>query len=369
MSEGFLQIRKVRKSFDSVIAIEDVSLEVPRGEFLTFLGPSGSGKSTTLYVIAGFHEPSEGDVRIEGKSILSMPSHKRNIGMVFQQYTLFPHLSVGENVAFPLRVRRQPSARIDAKVEEMLALVRLDGLRDRRPGELSGGQQQRVALARALSYDPPLLLMDEPLSALDKKLREEMQYEIRRIHHETGVTILYVTHDQEEALRLSDRIALFNHGRIEQIGSGSCLYMNPSSEFVAGFIGNSNFLDAEIEGLEGGKAKVVFPDGTEVSGVRLCDKSTGVGKGVVVVRPENIRILPPGEPGSGIMQVRVRDMTFLGENTHLLAETAWGQEIKVRSPLVLDETRGLSIGDVAHIRWTAGESIVFPGRHCQSKSA
>jgi putative spermidine/putrescine transport system ATP-binding protein len=242
MTPVFLDIRGIRKVYGRSTAVENVSVDVRQGEFLTFLGPSGSGKSTTLYIIAGFQDPTEGDVLLNDRTILGVPSHKRNIGMVFQRYTLFPHLTVGENVAFPLRVRRRPGAEVDRKVDEMLQLVRLDGFRDRMPGQLSGGQQQRVALARALAYDPPILLMDEPLSALDKKLREEIQVEIRRIHRETGVTILYVTHDQEEALRLSDRIAVFSHGRIDQIGTGRELYENPATRFVAGFIGSSDFL-------------------------------------------------------------------------------------------------------------------------------
>ena len=210
--DAFLSLRGLRKTFGPVVAIDNVSLDIRRGEFMTFLGPSGSGKSSTLYVVAGFQDPTEGSVMLERRSLLGVPPNQRNIGMVFQRYTLFPHLSVAENIAFPLRVRKQDDAQVRAKVAAMLKLVHLDGFGHRAPSELSGGQQQRVAIARALAYDPPVLLMDEPLSALDKKLRDELQTELRRIHQETGVTILYVTHDQEEALRLSDRIAVFNAG-------------------------------------------------------------------------------------------------------------------------------------------------------------
>ena len=197
MTQPFLSIQGIEKKYGAVTAVADVSLDIAEGEFVTFLGPSGSGKSTTLYAIAGFLEPTRGDVLLNGRTLLDVPSNKRNIGMVFQRYTLFPHLNVTENVAFPLKVRRRPKAEIDAKVAKMLKLVRLEQMADRMPAQMSGGQQQRVALARALAYDPPILLMDEPLSALDKKLREEIQFEIKRIHNETGVTILYVTHDQE----------------------------------------------------------------------------------------------------------------------------------------------------------------------------
>ncbi len=361
MTETFLDINSIHKTFGTFVAVNDVSLKVPEGEFLTFLGPSGSGKSTTLYTIAGFLNPTKGEITLKGKSILSIPPHKRNIGMVFQQYTLFPHLTVGENVAFPMRVRHRPLTEISAKVDEMLALVRLDGMRDRMPGMLSGGQQQRVALARALSYDPPLLLMDEPLSALDKMLREDLQMEIRRIHNQTGVTILYVTHDQEEALRLSDRIALFNDGRIEQIGTGLDLYMNPKSKFVAEFIGNSNFLDSEIEHVEKDLGKVVFPDGSEMSGVRYCDKQAMTGKGVVLVRPENIRVHTLKTAHDSDMRVKISDITFLGANIHLLVETQWGQAINIRSPIGLDDSKGVNIGDVAYLRWDSEHGIVFPG--------
>ena len=192
MTEPFLKIENIRKEYGSVVAVHNVDLNIDKGEFMTFLGPSGSGKSTTLYILAGFENPTRGDIKINGQSLLSTPSNKRNVGMVFQRYTLFPNLTVGENIAFPLKVRKRPKAEITEKVRQMLKLVRLEGFEDRRPSQMSGGQQQRVALARALAYDPPVLLMDEPLSALDKKLREEIQYEIRRIHHQTEVTILYV---------------------------------------------------------------------------------------------------------------------------------------------------------------------------------
>ncbi|WP_214473669.1 ABC transporter ATP-binding protein [Mesorhizobium sp. dw_380] len=328
MSRPFLSIRAVRKTFGAFVAVHDVTIDVPKGEFLTFLGPSGSGKSTTLYAIAGFQDPSSGDVLLEDKSLLSVPSHKRNIGMVFQRYTLFPHLSVAENVAFPLRVRRRPDTEVKRKVGDMLGLVRLEKFADRYPGALSGGQQQRVALARALAYDPPILLMDEPLSALDKKLRQEIQAEIRRIHRETGVTILYVTHDQEEALHLSDRIALFKEGRIEQIGTGEDLYLRPVSEFVAGFIGNSNFLSAEHLQTTAGAATVRLADGSIVTGVKA---TTPFGQGQKVrlmVRPEAFRLTPG--PASAALAVEIVDTSFFGDRRRVVARTAGGDEIDVR---------------------------------------
>ena len=326
MTHPYLSIRGIEKTYGMVTAVADVSLDVAEGEFVTFLGPSGSGKSTTLYAIAGFLEPTRGDVLLRGQSLLRVPSSKRNIGMVFQRYTLFPHLSVAGNVAFPLKVRRLPKAEIDAKVAAMLKLVRLDGMADRMPAAMSGGQQQRVALARALAYDPPILLMDEPLSALDKKLREEIQFEIKRIHNETGVTILYVTHDQEEALRLSDRVALFNAGRIEQIGAGRDLYERPASRFVASFIGNSNFLDGKLSRSD---QSIVLPDGTKLHGLALGRVDALQDKVSLMIRPDHLRV---GKAGDDSTKLRgtVTGATYLGEYTQISVATGWGATLSVR---------------------------------------
>ena len=329
MTPPFLAIRNIRKTFGSVVAVHDVTIDIPRGEFLTFLGPSGSGKSTTLYAIAGFQDPTSGDVLLEGRSLLAVPSHRRNIGMVFQRYTLFPHLSVAENVGFPLRVRRRPEAEIRRKVADVLALVRLEDFAGRMPGALSGGQQQRVALARALAYDPPILLMDEPLSALDKKLREEIQTEIRRIHRETGVTILYVTHDQEEALHLSDRIALFRDGRIEQIGTGEDLYRRPATDFVAGFIGNSNFLPAQHVETVDGSATVQLADGVRIHGVKV-DGALRRGEGVwLMIRPEAFRFT--ALPGDATLDIEVIDVAFFGERQRMVARLRSGEQLDIRT--------------------------------------
>ncbi|WP_413990049.1 ABC transporter ATP-binding protein [Labrys okinawensis] len=330
MTDPFLAIRGLAKHYGSVTAVEEVSLDIARGEFVTFLGPSGSGKSTTLYVIAGFQDPSAGDVLLNGKSMLRVPPNERNIGMVFQRYTLFPHLSVADNVAFPLRVRRLPRADVDAKVKAMLKLVRLDAYADRMPAQLSGGQQQRVALARALAYDPPILLMDEPLAALDKKLREEIQYEIKRVHLETGVTILYVTHDQEEALRLSDRIALFNHGRIEQLGSGRSLYEEPANRFVASFIGHSNFVSGIFVQGNGDRHAVRLPDGTLLPAI--CNENRRHNDAVaVMIRPDAFALpLSGGSPETPGISVVVRNATYLGDVVQLATSTPWGEDLDVR---------------------------------------
>lgn len=360
MTAAFLQIQRLRKTYDDVVAIDHVSLDVRKGEFMTFLGPSGSGKSTTLYIVAGFQEPTEGCVLLDGRPLLSVTPNKRNTGMVFQRYTLFPHLTVGENVAFPLRVRRRPDAQVKAKVEQMLKLVHLADCRDRMPAQLSGGQQQRVAIARALAYDPPVLLMDEPLAALDKKLREEIQLELRRIHQETGVTILYVTHDQEEALRLSDRIAVFNKGAIEQVGTGEELYANPTSRFVASFIGNSNFLPVRVTANANGGMSGIFPNGLAVATAGQGPALTAGHDGALMIRPEQMRIRAlQGATGEVGLPVTVRDITYLGDAMHYAVATPWQQEISIRMPASHRHDSGLSIGTQAFVEWDARDARVF----------
>jgi putative spermidine/putrescine transport system ATP-binding protein len=361
MTKPFLQIRGIRKDYGPITAVSDVTLDVEQGEFLSFLGPSGSGKSTTLYILAGFQDPTAGDILLEGKSLLSTPSHKRNIGMVFQRYTLFPHLSVGENVAFPLRVRRRPKAEITEKVREALRLVRLDGYEDRMPTHMSGGQQQRVALARALVYDPPVLLMDEPLSALDKKLREEIQYEIRRIHQETSVTILYVTHDQEEALRLSDRIAVFSKGVIDQIGTGPELYANPATRFVAEFIGDSNFLDGEIVSVDGKLAELKLGNGALFGGIPIHGQARTGAPVSLMLRPERIDLARASQSDRPAISGKVRDITFLGNNTHVLVEGPGKSALAVRVPFGNPELQGLAKGDDVALRWKAETAHAFCG--------
>ncbi|RDE08592.1 ABC transporter ATP-binding protein [Pelagibacterium lacus] len=359
MTTPYLHIDGIRKVYGEVVATDHVELTIGESEFLTFLGPSGSGKSTTLYILAGFQDPTAGDIRLRGQSILRIPSHKRQIGMVFQRYTLFPHLSVGENVAFPLRVRRMGRAEIEEKVRNALALVRLSGFEDRMPSAMSGGQQQRVALARALVYDPPVLLMDEPLSALDKKLREEIQLEIRRIHQETGVTILYVTHDQDEALRLSDRIAVFNRGRIEQVGTGAELYAGPATRFVADFIGDSAFLAGRLATVSGNRASLRFPDGTVATDVPVHGGGTVDQEAELMLRPERIELTREPGPEGTTLPVTVQDITFLGNNTTVVLRTGWQQELSARLSFGHPLVGGIGRGDNLHIRWQPDVAQAF----------
>jgi putative spermidine/putrescine transport system ATP-binding protein len=356
MTQAFLSIRGISKVYGAVTAVKSVTMDIAEGEFMTFLGPSGSGKSTTLYVLAGFQDPTDGDILLKGQSLLSIPSHKRNIGMVFQRYTLFPHLSVGENVAFPLRIRRRPQAEIAERVKAALKLVRLEGFEDRKPALMSGGQQQRVALARALVYNPPVLLMDEPLSALDKKLREEIQFEIRRIHQETGVTILYVTHDQEEALRLSDRIAVFSQGEIDQIGTGPELYANPTTRFVAGFIGDSNFIDADVVASSAGKAQLSLPGGVVVEGVPL-HGAVARGRASLLLRPERIELEAGTQAGQ--LNGTVRDITFLGNNIHVMVEPSGIAPLSVRLPFGHGALTGLAPGQAVSLRFNPAMAHAF----------
>ena len=354
----FLSIRGLRKTYGQAVAIDGVSLDIRHGEFMTFLGPSGSGKSTTLYIVAGFQDPTEGTVQLGGKPMLGVPPNQRNIGMVFQRYTLFPHLTVAENIAFPLRVRGWDSTRIAERVQAMLQLVHLHQHGDRKPSQLSGGQQQRVAIARALAYSPPVLLMDEPLSALDKQLREEIQFELKRIHNDTGITILYVTHDQEEALRLSDRIAVFNRGRIEQVGSGIELYEHPATRFVAGFIGHSNFLPVTVHQRRGDVADVLLPDGRPLLDTPLrCDAPAGADA-ALMLRPDRLRLLRTSAQDAHSIPVRVTDLSYLGDVMQVHLTTQWNQDLDIRLPLRPGDAADWHIGTQAHLSWDNAHSQV-----------
>src|SRR5210317_1971154 len=261
---GFVEFTKVQKSYDGEnLVVKDLNLSVGKGEFLTMLGPSGSGKTTCLMMLAGFETATHGEILLGGKPINNIPPHRRGIGMVFQNYALFPHMTVNENLAFPLKVRKMDKAETEAKVKRALEMVQMVEFGDRKPAQLSGGQQQRIALARALVFEPELVLMDEPLGALDKQLREHMQLEIKHIHESLGVTVVYVTHDQSEALTMSNRIAVFNDGIIQQLASPPDLYERPENAFVAQFIGENNKLLGKIKGINGANACTVELDGGE----------------------------------------------------------------------------------------------------------
>ena len=319
-------LERVRKSFGPVTAVDDVSFAIEPGEFITLLGPSGSGKTTTLMMIAGFDHPTEGQIYIDGTPLVGVPPYRRGIGMVFQSYALFPHMTVTENVGFALKQRGAGRADIARRVAETLDVVRLRGYGARYPRQLSGGQQQRVALARAIIFRPRVLLMDEPLSALDKQLREELQLEMKRLHRQLGITFIYVTHDQREALIMSDRVAVMNHGRIEQVGSPADLYDRPANRFVAGFIGESNFLEGEVTAVDGREITV------GVAGARLIaisNRAAALGASVALaVRPEKIGFLdlraPTLETRMNSVNALVREVTFVGEMHRYVLEIAPG---------------------------------------------
>jgi ABC-type Fe3+/spermidine/putrescine transport system ATPase subunit len=302
-----------------VAAVRDLNLTIAAGELLTVLGPSGSGKTSTLMMIAGFVHPSAGEIRIAGRPVMGLPSYRRNIGVVFQSYALFPHMDVFDNVAFPLRMRRIPASERRRRVREVLDLVHLGHMEKRRIQQLSGGEQQRVALARALVFRPPLLLMDEPLGALDRKLKEELQLEIKRVQRATGVTVLYVTHDQQEALILSDRIAIMNHGHLEQVGTPREMYESPISAFVAQFMGESNSLDGIVESTSADSATIALPFKGVVVGCRIAAAQRGA-RTKVIIRPEALEVLPGAArlPTTNVAGGRVEEMVYLGQSIRYL---------------------------------------------------
>ncbi|MBP2301787.1 ABC transporter ATP-binding protein [Azospirillum picis] len=347
-----LQIDGLTKSYGSVVALQPTRLEVPAGEFLTLLGPSGSGKTTLLQMICGLVEPSGGRILIDGRDETRTPVHKRDIGLVFQHYALFPHLTVSENIGFPLRMRGVAAADLDRRVRDALDMVHLGHLGDRFPKELSGGQQQRVALARCFVYQPSVILMDEPLGALDKKLRERMQYEIKRLHRETGATIIYVTHDQEEALAMSDRICLMNHARIEQIGTPHDIYARPKTAFAADFIGVSNIFRGSIQRDDGGAPILVTGGGRfRLSAAALAD-GAGQGEASLIVRPEQLDL-----DGDGDNEVsgRVVDTVYAGSETRVLVALGDQSTVTVRL------RRGMApppLGDEVAVRWRSEAGVL-----------
>ena len=328
--QALVQFSQVQKTYDGeTLVVKHLDLDIKRGEFLTLLGPSGSGKTTTLMMLAGFEVPTHGDIKLAGKAITSTPPHKHNIGMVFQNYALFPHMTVAQNVAFPLEVRKLPKAEITAKVKKALEMVRLEHLANRRPTQMSGGQQQRVALARALVFAPELVLMDEPLGALDKQLREHMQMEIKHLHEKLGLTVVYVTHDQSEALTMSDRVAVFNEGVIQQIDAPSVLYEEPKNIFVANFIGENNNLHGEVVKLNGDSCTVRLDDGTQVEAAKINVWAEGA-RTTLSIRPERMVV---GESPEGTLNTLIGSVVetiYLGDHLRVVVRLTGGTEIMVK---------------------------------------
>ncbi|WP_341991032.1 ABC transporter ATP-binding protein [Azorhizobium sp. AG788] len=360
MSSSSLTIAGLAKRYGAFVALAPTGLEVPAGEFLTLLGPSGSGKTTLLSLIAGLATPDEGEVRIGGQDVTYRPPYERDIGMVFQNYALFPHMTIVENIAFPLKMRKVRDAEARKRAFEALDMVRLPHVAERFPRELSGGQQQRIALARCLVYRPSIILMDEPLGALDKKLREQMQLEIKRIHRELATTIVYVTHDQEEAMTMSDRICLMNAGQIEQLGAPSDLYFRPRTVFVADFLGESNLLPGRVTARDGETLGVTLTGGAGSGPAIASGALPAVGTDVtVMVRPQNIIVRAP-VAGSGRLVGRLTDVMVTGSLTKLYLEaTTPGLPQLVAAYPTRSLSDGHEIGQLLELDWQPSDAVAI----------
>ena len=351
---SYLRLHRLVKSYDGrVNAVDDISVDIARGEFVTFLGPSGSGKTTTLMMIAGFEEPTSGVIELAGEELTRRKPYERNIGVVFQNYALFPHMTVARNVAFPLRMRRFPRADQAARVRDILALVGLSEYAGRHPRELSGGQQQRVALARGLVFNPDVLLLDEPLGALDKNLREQMQVELKRIHREVGITMVYVTHDQTEAMTMSDRIAVFNHGTLEQVAPPLEVYHRPRTRFVGEFIGDSNFFTGTIDPAHRGRVDV---DGLEPIPVdpEAC-RRIGSGRVDVLVRPERVQLGGRGVPE--VLSMKVTVTVNYGDSVLVIGD-ARGHALRMR--IAGAQPEAIREGATVTVGWAPGDAHLIP---------
>ncbi len=350
-AESFVEFDRVQKSYDgATLVVKDLNLSIAKGEFLTMLGPSGSGKTTCLMMLAGFETATSGEIRLDGRPINQVPPHKRGIGMVFQNYALFPHMTVAENLSFPLEVRGMARPEREAKIARALDMVQMGGFGSRRPAQLSGGQQQRIALARALVFDPGLVLMDEPLGALDKQLREHMQFEIKHLHESLGITVVYVTHDQGEALTMSDRIAVFNDGRIQQLAPPADLYERPGNSFVAGFIGENNRLPGTVEERSGDKALVRLATGELIDATPVSITEKG-SRTVVSIRPERVEFKPEMmPPGARTLDAEVVEVIYMGDILRTVLKVAGTDDFVMKMRNTLGQTR-LAPGQKIKVGW------------------
>ncbi|MFW5678934.1 MAG: ABC transporter ATP-binding protein [Pseudomonadota bacterium] len=331
-TQAHVRFSKVQKSYDGVtLVVKNLNLDIASGEFLTMLGPSGSGKTTCLMMLAGFETATHGEIILDGRPINNVPPHKRDIGMVFQNYALFPHMTVEENLAFPLEVRGMDKAEVSRKVRDALNMVQLRSFGQRRPAQLSGGQQQRVALARALVFEPKLVLMDEPLGALDKQLREAMQYEIRHIHEHLGVTVVYVTHDQSEALTMSDRIAVFNDGVVQQLATPEELYERPANAFVAQFIGENNRIVGKVRAENGAHCDVDLPTGETVRALKV--NVGGVGQPALLsLRPERVTVGVEAAALPNVFEARVQELIYHGDHIRTRVRVCGHDDFVIKVP-------------------------------------
>ncbi|MCU4181554.1 ABC transporter ATP-binding protein [Bosea sp. BH3] len=357
MSEPLIVFDKVTKSYDGATqVVKSLDFAVERGEFVTLLGPSGSGKTTTLMMLAGFEDPSGGTITFDGRPLNNVPAHRRGIGVVFQNYALFPHMSVAANLSFPLEMQGVGRAEREERVRGALDMVKLDHLGDRRPAQLSGGQQQRVALARALVFRPKLVLMDEPLGALDKQLREHMQIEIKHIHEKLGVTVVYVTHDQGEALTMSDRVAVFHHGRIQQLAPPAEIYEKPANAFVASFIGENNRLDGVVAARDGASCLLRLADGGEVRAQIGEDLPVGA-QAVLALRPEKVLIGSEAQ-GENRFEAEIEELIYFGDHTRLRLSFGGSDDFSAR--LTFKDGLGpLKKGDRIPVAWSAANCLAL----------
>lgn len=360
LSDIAVQTKSVTKRYGDVAVVDRVSIDILKGEFLSLLGPSGSGKTTLLMMLAGFVSPSDGEIYIQGQEVSRVPPEKRNVGMVFQNYALFPHMTVGQNIAFPLKMRKMPSKKISEEIDRFLTLVRLSGYENRYPNQLSGGQQQRIALARALVFRPHILLMDEPLGALDKKLRELMQLEISELHKKLKVTVVYVTHDQEEALAMSDRIAVINHGHIIQVDSPSDVYDKPRTKFVADFVGSSNLIPITIAAVNEG-VKTFLPIKNSTGDVVFQSNGGGIYKtednATLMLRPDKIKLSKTSGIFQNEIQGFIKAVIYQGLMTKYEIQSAVGPlEVMMKNE---PEIERYGIGDKVVMGWDIGEGMLL----------
>lgn len=350
-SDAFVAFERVQKSYDGeTLVVKDLNLTMPKGEFLTMLGPSGSGKTTCLMMLAGFETATHGEIKLGGVSINNIPPHKRGIGMVFQNYALFPHMTVAENLAFPLEVRKIGKSDREAKVKRALDMVEMGAFGGRRPAQLSGGQQQRIALARALVFEPELVLMDEPLGALDKQLREKMQFEITDLAHKLGITVVYVTHDQTEALTMSDRVAVFNDGRIQQLAPPDELYEAPQNSFVAQFIGENNTLEGVVTEIKGNTCTVKL-DGGEMIDAQPVNVSAVGDRTRVSIRPERVEVNKERlQEGAHTLKAKVLEFIYMGDIFRTRLSVAGNNDFVIKTRNAPDQVR-LKPGQEIEIGW------------------
>ncbi len=355
-SGGFVVFDRVQKSYDGeTLVVKDLNLSIAKGEFLTMLGPSGSGKTTCLMMLAGFETATHGQILLDGRPINEVPPHKRGIGMVFQNYALFPHMTVGENLAFPLEVRGVGKADREAKITRALGMVQMGDFLSRRPAQLSGGQQQRIALARALVFEPELVLMDEPLGALDKQLRESLQFEITNLAHELGITTVYVTHDQTEALTMSDRVAVFDDGRIQQLAPPDELYERPSNAFVAGFIGENNKLPGTVVEASGERCTVRLGDGEVIDATPIFSCRPG-DRTLVSIRPERVEYKPEAmPPGAHTVDAEVLEFVYMGDIFRTRLRVAGDDQFVMKCRNTAGQRR-LAPGERVRIGWAAADA-------------